>query len=282
MLNSRDVPATGHLPVQVSTEQPVAGSGDRDHDTIPTPRFLRSSSVGNSFKPKWREEVSRIMELNNNDFKSQNFTLTTFPTPQTFSRREKKIQDWGVLLSKFPWGRYALNKEVEVVNSVYDLKTSCSIQKFLLFLILSYSRKDCIGPEQDFPEFLIQDKGQSRWTKVSESRPIPSRKRDRLLDLRLLPGHWRQWIRTRLFRLVYGCSSEWQHSGVPYEMGWNFIVNEASLYKLRIRGSEKLKIVLELYNLEIHQKKAKPDCHRVKTIVRKKNWATFEVTKLRD
>ena len=32
-----------------------------------------------------------------------------------------------------------------------------------------------------------------------------------------------------------------------------------SLYKLRIRESEKLKTVLALYNLEIPQEKAKPD-----------------------
>ena len=35
-----------------------------------------------------------------------------------------------------------------------------------------------------------------------------------------------------------------------------------SFYKLRIRESEKLKTVLELYNMEIHQKKAGPDYHR--------------------
>ena len=39
------------------------------------------------------------------------------------------------------------------------------------------------------------------------------------------------------------------------------------LYKLRIRGSEKLKTVLELYNMEIHQKKAGPDYHSLKTMV---------------
>ena len=33
------------------------------------------------------------------------------------------------------------------------------------------------------------------------------------------------------------------------------------LYKLRIQVSEKLKTVLELYDLEIHQKKAGPDDH---------------------
>ena len=36
------------------------------------------------------------------------------------------------------------------------------------------------------------------------------------------------------------------------------------LYKLRIRESEKLKTVLELYDLETHQKKLGLDYHRLK------------------
>ena len=39
------------------------------------------------------------------------------------------------------------------------------------------------------------------------------------------------------------------------------------MYKLRIRESEKLETVLELYNMETHQKKAGPDYHRLKTMV---------------
>ena len=42
-----------------------------------------------------------------------------------------------------------------------------------------------------------------------------------------------------------------------------------SLYKLRKRVSEKLKTVLELYDLETHQKKAGPDYHRLKTMVKR-------------
>ena len=41
------------------------------------------------------------------------------------------------------------------------------------------------------------------------------------------------------------------------------------LYKLRIRVSEKLKTVLELYDLEIHQKKLGPDYHRLNTMVKR-------------
>ena len=41
------------------------------------------------------------------------------------------------------------------------------------------------------------------------------------------------------------------------------------LYKLRIRVSVKLKTVLKLYNMEIHQKKLRPDKHRWKTMVKR-------------
>ena len=41
------------------------------------------------------------------------------------------------------------------------------------------------------------------------------------------------------------------------------------LHKLRVRESEKLKTVLELYDLEIHQKKLGLDYHRLKTMVKR-------------
>ena len=41
------------------------------------------------------------------------------------------------------------------------------------------------------------------------------------------------------------------------------------LHKLRIRESEKLKTVLELYNMEILQNKIGPDYHRLKTMVKR-------------
>ena len=41
------------------------------------------------------------------------------------------------------------------------------------------------------------------------------------------------------------------------------------LYKLRKRESEKFKTVLELYDLESHQKKLGLDCHRLKSMVKR-------------
>ena len=58
-------------------------------------------------------------------------------------------------------------------------------------------------------------------------------------------------------------------------MGRNSIINDEipsndileQLYKFRIRESDKLKTVLELYNMEIHHKKAGFDYPRLKTTV---------------
>ena len=48
-------------------------------------------------------------------------------------------------------------------------------------------------------------------------------------------------------------------------------------YKLRIRESEKLKTVLELDDLEIHQKKLGPDYHRLNTMVKKVSSRKYEI-----
>ena len=43
-----------------------------------------------------------------------------------------------------------------------------------------------------------------------------------------------------------------------------------SLYKLRIRKSDQLKTVLELYDMEIHQKISMPSCQKLKTMVKRR------------
>ena len=42
-----------------------------------------------------------------------------------------------------------------------------------------------------------------------------------------------------------------------------------SMYKLRIRESDQLKTVLELYDLEIHQKISMPNYQKLKTMVKR-------------
>ena len=51
--------------------------------------------------------------------------------------------------------------------------------------------EDCLGSEQDHPEFPVQQEGQSRGTEGPEGGPVSTRKTDRVHDLRLLSSDWR-------------------------------------------------------------------------------------------
>ena len=52
-----------------------------------------------------------------------------------------------------------------------------------------------------------------------------------------------------------------------------------SLYKLRIRESAQLKTVLELYDMEIHQKISMPNYQKLKTMVKRSCRSETSITK---
>ena len=118
MLNSRDVPAAGNFPVQASTEQPVAEDGDRDHDTIPNFE-ISAKSVGQKFiQPNGGKIFFRILGPTNSDFKSRN----------PFSCWKVRFKTEVCICSSYPTEVMTRIKEVEMVHSVDDLKSSCSFQ----------------------------------------------------------------------------------------------------------------------------------------------------------
>ena len=95
-----------------------------------------------------------------------------------------------------------------------------------------------------------------------------------MLDLRLLPGNWSQHSVENyadVFTIVLRNGDVHEFDS---KVGRNLSMTKAppddileGLYKLRIRESDKLKTVLELYDLEIHQKKLGLDYHRLNTMV---------------
>ena len=92
-------------------------------------------------------------------------------------------------------------KEVEMVGSVDDLKSSRSIRGTHGPNFEFTRRENCFSTEQNHPEYPLQEKGQSGGNERSKRRPLPPRKTDRLLDLRVLPGHWSQpTILSRILR----------------------------------------------------------------------------------
>ena len=93
--------------------------------------------------------------------------------------------------SYFPSDAMLWIKEVEMVDSLEELKSSRSAcgKNFPNFEMLD--AKIALCSEQDHPEFPVQEEGQPRGTESPERGPVSTRKTDCLHDLRLLSSRWR-------------------------------------------------------------------------------------------
>ena len=74
-------------------------------------------------------------------------------------------------------------KEVEMVDSMDELKSSRSVAGKNFPNFWDAGREDCLCCEQDHPELPLQEEGQSRGTESPERGPVSTRKTDRLHDL---------------------------------------------------------------------------------------------------
>ena len=151
-------------------------------------------------------------------------SLRQIPYTSNVCLLENKIQDWGMYLFTIPYGSYALDQRGG------DGWFSGWSQIFAFYQRNSWTRlwvarrENCFSTEQNHPEYPLQEKGQYGGNESSQRRPIPSRKADRLLDLRILPGHWSQRFCRELCRPVHYQSSKWWYSGIRLKGGRNSIV----------------------------------------------------------
>ena len=175
-----------------------------------------------------------------------------FPTPATFVYWKIRFKTEVCTCSQFPTEAMLWITEVEMVDSVDELKSSSSVRGIrmpdfevldariasalnriihnsIAYLIYEYFRvngaNDSVDNCADLFTFALRN---------DDIQEFDSKWDGFLLSMTKIP---------------------------PDDIleGW---------YKLRIRESEKLKTVLELCDLEIHQKKVGPDYHRLKTMVK--------------
>ena len=192
---------------------------------------------------------------------------------------EDKIQDRGMFLFTISYGSYGMDQrsgdgwfsgwfKIFVINRRFS---NAKFWSTLMRALLSALNKIIHNSHFKRRISLEEPKGPKRG-------PFLSRKTDCLPDLWVLPRHWSQRFCRELCGPVYNWSSKWWYSGVRFEVGRNFIINDENpiwwhlwrLYKLRIRESEKLETVLELYIMEIYLKKLGLDYHRLKTMVKRR------------
>ena len=168
-------------------------------------------------------------------------------------------------------------KEVEMVDSVDDLKSSSSVRGIRMpdFEVLDARIASA-------PNRIIHNSHFKRRVSLEEQK---AQKQDRFLR-----GRQIAYLIYEYFRVTGANDSVENYADLftiaprnddiqEFDSKWDGILLSMTkiplddilegLYKLRIRGSEKLKTVLEVYDLEIHQKKIGPDNQRLKTMVKR-------------
>ena len=191
MLRSWNQSATGDNPVRENTGKPVARSEERNRETIPTPRFGRRPSTINSFFPAGRVYPQNYVTDQSGPQISE-LQFDKFHTPSTFSCWEIRFKTQVSGCSSSPSEAMLWIKEVEMVDSVDDFKTSRSIQGYIHFPNFQMlDARIASALNKILQNSYFKKKGQFGETESSERRSVPSRKTDRLHDLRLLLGNWR-------------------------------------------------------------------------------------------
>ena len=198
-----------------------------------------------------------------------------FPTPATFACWKIRFKTEVCTCSQFPTEAMLWIKEVEMVDSVDELRSSSSTRVISMpnFEVLDARIASALNK-------IIHNSHFKRKISLEEQK---AQKEDRFLRGRQIAYLIYEQFRvtgtddsvenyTDLFTIalrnddIQEFDSKWD--GILLSM--TKIPHDDILEGLyRIRESEKLKTVLELYDLETHQKKLGPDYHRLKAMVKR-------------
>ena len=200
-----------------------------------------------------------------------------FLTPVTFACWKMRFKPEVCTCSQFPTEAMQWIKEVEMVDSVDELRSSSSVRGISMPNLEVLDARIASALNK-----IIHNSQFKRRISLEEQK---AQKQDRFLR-----GRQIAYLIYDQFR-VTGIHVSVENYADPFTISlrnddiqevdskWDGILLSMTkippddilegLYKLRIRESEKLKTLLELYNIEIHQKKARPDFHRLKTMVKR-------------
>ena len=200
-----------------------------------------------------------------------------FPTPATFACWKIRFKTEVCTCSQCPTEAMLWIKEVEMVDAVDDLRSSSSIRGISMpnFEVLDAKIASALNK-------IIHNSHFKRRISLEEQK---AQKQDRFLRGKQIANlicdyFWVTGIHNSVENYADLFTINLRNDDIQeFDSKWdgNFLSMTKiphgdifeGLYKVRIRESEKLKAVLELYDLEIHQKKLGPDYHRLKAMVKR-------------
>ena len=258
-------------PIHMSTAE-KSGRPERDQDlrcqSGPSAKDSVIFSGGDYFKNYGADQQRlQISDLH----------LDKFPTPATFACWKMRFKTEVCTCSQFPTEAMQWIKEVELVDSVDELRSSSSTRGISMpnFDVLDARIASALNK-------IIHNSHFKRKISLEEQK---AQKEDRFLR-----GRQIAYLIYEQFRVTGTDDSVENYTDLfsivlrnddiqEFDSKWDGILLSMTkiphddilegLYKLRIRESEKLKTVLELYDLETHQKQLGPDYHRLKAMVKR-------------
>ena len=245
-------------------------------DTVLIPRFQPGPSAGNSFDPK-EGRFSKDHGADQQRLQISDLHFDKFPTPTTFACWKIRFKTEVCTCSQFPTEATMWIKEVAMVDSVDELRSSSSTRGISMpnFEVLDARIASALNK-------IIHNSQFKRRISLEERK---AQKQDSFLRGRQIAYLIYDYFRVTgihdsvenyadLFTIVLR-NDDIQE----FDTKWDEILLSMTqipsddilegLYKLRIRESEKLKTVLELYDLQIHENEAEPDYPRLKTMVKR-------------
>ena len=176
-----------------STEEPLHSSTVEKSERPEQNQDLRCQSgpsAKNSVIFSGGGLFKRLMGQTNNDCRFQTFTLTSSLHQQTFACWKIRFKTEVCTCSQFPMEAMQWIKEVELVDSVDDLKFSSSIKGFQMpkFEVLDARIASALNKIIHNSHFKRRISLEEQQAQKQDS--FPSWQTDCLLDLRSFPGHW--------------------------------------------------------------------------------------------
>ena len=273
ILHSWNQSATGENSVRDSTGRPVSKSEEQIRGTMPLPSFARTPSTMNSFFPA---EGPQNYMADQERLEISEPHVDKFPTSSTFSCWKIRFKTQVSSCSDFPSEAMLWIKDVEMVDSFEESKSSRSIQGYTNFpnfemldariasalnkiIPNSYFKKRSVWRNRKLRKKIGSFADRLTWS------PTTSELLALMIPFLITLMYSQSLFATTTFRNSIRDGMEfyylWPRSHLM--MFWKVCTN------LRICEFDQLNTVSDLYDMEIHQKISMPNCQKLKTMVKK-------------
>ena len=273
----------GSVPQATRSGTLFARNDKQSREAIPMPTFARRPSTMSSTIPVEFPQNSMVGQQRQQISELQS---DKFPIPQSFLVWKIRFKNQVATCSDFPSDAMLWIKEVEMVDSLEELKSSRSVlgKNFPNFEMLDAKIASALNK-------IIQNSQFKKNVSLVEKR---AQKEDRFLRGRQIAFMIYDYFRVTgahdtvldfadLFSVTLHDDNIQE-----FDRRWNEVLLSMSiipsddilesLYKLKIRESAQLKTVLELYDMEIHQKMSMPNYQKIVSDGEKKHRSETSIT----